>query len=88
MTLVGTSLLAEYCERHPHAKAALSALQALIREAAWTCQADAEARFPALVRDGTPGRLTLAIGDAGVCVVLEANYALGLVRVSAVRPMT
>jgi mRNA-degrading endonuclease HigB of HigAB toxin-antitoxin module len=87
MTLIGASLLADYAGRHPEARAALSGLSALIREAAWTCPADAERQFPAMVRSCPPGVLTLAIVEAQARVNLNINYALGLVRVSSVEPM-
>jgi mRNA-degrading endonuclease HigB of HigAB toxin-antitoxin module len=87
MTLIGASLLAEYCERHPEAKPALAGLQALIRESTWTCAADAERQFAAIARPGAPGTVTLAIEEARLLATLNINYALGLVRVSSVQHM-
>ncbi len=84
MTIIGASLLADYAGRHPGAKPALAGLAALIREAAWTCPADIERQFPALVRSGPPGAAVLEIAEAGLRVTLGINYALGLVRVSSV----
>jgi mRNA-degrading endonuclease HigB of HigAB toxin-antitoxin module len=87
MTLVGASLLAEYAKRHPEAKQALAGLQALIREAAWSCPAEAQRQFSAITRPGTQGALTLEIEDMRLRVTLTMNYALALVRVLSVQQM-
>jgi mRNA-degrading endonuclease HigB of HigAB toxin-antitoxin module len=87
VTIIGASLLADYAARHPEAKPALAGLGALIREAAWTCAADVERQFPALVRSGPAGAAVLEIAEVRVRVILGINYALGLVRVSSVKQM-
>ncbi len=87
MTIIGASLLADYARRHPEAKPALAGLSALIREAAWTCPADVERQFPALVRSSPPGAAVLEIAEAHLRVTAWINYALSLVRVSSVEQM-
>ncbi|WP_342642137.1 hypothetical protein [Rhodoligotrophos ferricapiens] len=84
MIVVGTSVLVDYGKRHPEALASLSALNGLLRQAAWTDRASIEQECGALARINEDGRLLLDLPEAGCRVMVGINLELGIVRITSV----
>jgi mRNA-degrading endonuclease HigB of HigAB toxin-antitoxin module len=85
MMLIGVACLTDYVAGCPQASPALRALNALIRQAAWTKHEDLSRSCGAVMRIDGDSIVFLELGEAGCEVALKINYDLGVVRVIAVR---
>jgi mRNA-degrading endonuclease HigB of HigAB toxin-antitoxin module len=87
MMLIGAASLTDYAARRPQASPALSALNALIRQATWTRNEDLARSCGAVMRLDRDRVVFLALREAGCEVALKINYDLGVVRIISVRDL-
>ncbi len=85
MIVVGTSLLASFCARHPVAAGPLRALNALLAHADWAAPDDIRRDCGALMAM-VDGAVVLDLDQ--VRVTLKVNHALGVVRIAGVEEIS